>query len=183
MFAQKGLNQTTMAHVAAAAGVGKGTLYAYFKSKDELFLQVFDENVRAVMESVKILVTDLSGSPAQRLKAVNEAVLEGICEILPYYGLFMEFWAASALPEMRPKVKAVFKSVYASFRNVIRLLIDDGIEKGAFLPDSDSEALASGLVGMWDAMGLQAWFDPDFDLLRAGRSTMAVFLRGISRNE
>ena len=41
VFARLGLPNTKMLQVAEAAGIGKGTIYEYFKSKDELFIAAF----------------------------------------------------------------------------------------------------------------------------------------------
>src|SRR3546814_8314834 len=45
VFAREGFARTKMAHIAAEAGVGKGTLYEYFASKNELFLSVCEHCV------------------------------------------------------------------------------------------------------------------------------------------
>ncbi len=42
VFSQKGFHKTSMNDIAQKAEIGKGTLYDYFKSKDELFLSLLD---------------------------------------------------------------------------------------------------------------------------------------------
>ncbi len=46
VFAQKGYHQATMDDVAEQAELGKGTLYYYFRSKDEILLQLLEDNTR-----------------------------------------------------------------------------------------------------------------------------------------
>ncbi|RPJ63178.1 MAG: TetR/AcrR family transcriptional regulator, partial [Acidobacteria bacterium] len=41
-FAQRGFFHARMAHIARAAGVGSGTLYLHFRSKDDLLVTIFD---------------------------------------------------------------------------------------------------------------------------------------------
>ncbi|MFM8439647.1 MAG: TetR/AcrR family transcriptional regulator, partial [Candidatus Kapaibacterium sp.] len=41
VFSQKGFHAAKMQEIADAAGVGKGTMYEYFDTKDELFLAVY----------------------------------------------------------------------------------------------------------------------------------------------
>ena len=41
IIARRGLAQTKMEDIAQAAEIGKGTLYEYFKSKDEIFQGAF----------------------------------------------------------------------------------------------------------------------------------------------
>ncbi|MBE9530214.1 MAG: TetR/AcrR family transcriptional regulator, partial [Proteobacteria bacterium] len=42
IFAKNGFSGTIMAEIAHCAGIGKGTIYEYFKSKEELFFAVFE---------------------------------------------------------------------------------------------------------------------------------------------
>jgi len=43
----------------------------------------------------------------------------------------------------------------------------------------DAEAIAADLVGTWDALLLQVWFDEEFDPLLAARKHMAIVFRGM----
>ena len=43
----------------------------------------------------------------------------------------------------------------------------------------DAQAVASALIGTWDALLLQAWLFPDFDALATSRSFLEVVLRGL----
>src|SRR3954470_22154723 len=48
VFARKGFDQTTVDDIAAAAGVAKGTLYLYFRSKRDIYLAALKEGVLAL---------------------------------------------------------------------------------------------------------------------------------------
>jgi hypothetical protein len=43
----------------------------------------------------------------------------------------------------------------------------------------DPEAVAAALVGAWDALLLQAWFDETFDPLTTAKQYVAVLIRGL----
>ena len=49
-FAQNGYHQATMAAVAREAGVAAGTIYLYFKSKDDLLISIFEEKVQRFID-------------------------------------------------------------------------------------------------------------------------------------
>ncbi|UTW62439.1 TetR/AcrR family transcriptional regulator [bacterium SCSIO 12741] len=53
MFQQFGLNKTTMEDIAKSAGKGKSTLYYYFKSKNDIFDRVIEEEMGDFFESLK----------------------------------------------------------------------------------------------------------------------------------
>jgi TetR/AcrR family transcriptional repressor of mexJK operon len=90
LFLRSGLRQTSMAAVAAAAGVTKQTLYRYYRSKDELFVDALGG---LVAERVSATITDLRrASPASReeleaaLLAIARRVVENVLEP-PYLAL------------------------------------------------------------------------------------------------
>lgn len=52
MFAERGLNQTDMAALAARAGIAKGSLYNYFDNKEELYLYVCRDGLERSRQAV-----------------------------------------------------------------------------------------------------------------------------------
>jgi hypothetical protein len=92
----------------------------------------------------------------------------------------MEFWSASASSQMRERFKQAFRQAYSDFRGIVSALIQDGIERGEFRPDLDVKSVAAALVGTWDALLLQAWFDDSFDPLTTAREFMSVLIRGLA---
>ena len=67
LFAVKGYHETSISSVAERAGVGKGTLYWYFSSKEELFLQVFNEKGESLNKQIESLL-ELKLTADQALK-------------------------------------------------------------------------------------------------------------------
>ena len=49
-FFERGLKATTIDHLARSAGIGKGSFYQFFKSKEDLFLELFSDDIPAMME-------------------------------------------------------------------------------------------------------------------------------------
>lgn len=56
LFAEEGYRQADLQVLADRLGVGKGTIYRYFPTKEELFLAAVDEGVRALSESVNAAI-------------------------------------------------------------------------------------------------------------------------------
>ena len=169
-----------MANIAAKAGIGKGTLYEYFNSKEDLFFAVFEWFVRATEAEAKVSISALGGSASERLEALNDSLMTSWIEMRELFSLVMEFWSASASSQMRERFKLAFRQGYSDFRQIVSRLIQDGIERGEFQPDVDPESVAAALVGTWDALLLQAWFDDDFDPLTTSRRFMSVLIRGLA---
>lgn len=73
VLARKGL-ATTIADVAAAAGISQGLAYRYFASKEELFRTLLEE---ALLSEQAALPERLSGSPGERLSRLVSALVDG----------------------------------------------------------------------------------------------------------
>ena len=179
IFATRGFNSTLMAEIAAQAGIGKGTIYEYFSSKEDLFFSVFEWFVETTEAEAKVSISALGGSASERLKALNDALLRSWLDMLDMYSLVMEFWSASASSKMRQRFKQAFREGYRDFRQIVSALLRDGIEKGEFQPGVDAESVAAALVGAWDALLLQAWFDEGFDPLTTSQRFLAVLINGL----
>ena len=180
VFARRGLAGTLMAEIAIEAGIGKGTLYEYFDSKENLFFAVFEWFVQATEAEAKVSISALGGSASERLDALSDSLMSSWAQMEDMYSLVMEFWSASASSQMRERFKQAFKNGYSDFRQIVSTLIRDGIERGEFQPQVDIDSVAAALVGTWDALLLQAWFDDDFNPLTAARGFMTVVINGLT---
>ena len=179
VFARRGFSGTLMADIAVEAGIGKGTLYEYFDSKEDLFFAVFEWFVQATEAEAKVSISALGGSASERLDALSDSLMSSWAQMKDMYSLVMEFWSASASSQMRERFKQAFKNGYSDFRQIVSALIREGIQGGEFRPEVDAESVAAALVGAWDALLLQAWFDEGFDPQATARRFMAVLISGL----
>jgi AcrR family transcriptional regulator len=182
VFAQKGYAGTAVADIAVQAEIGKGTIYAYFDSKEDLFFAVFEWYMMQTGAAAKVSISHLGGSATQRLEALSDSIMGMWDDIKDVFTLTIEFWAASSSSQMQERFKASFRRMYQEFRGIVVSLIHEGIEHGEFRPDINPESVAAALVGTWDALFLQAWFDQDFDPLTTTRDFLAVVIQGLSKN-
>ena len=123
----------------------------------------------------------LGGSAAKRLEALSGSLMGMWLEMKDVYRLTMEFWAASSSSQMQDRFKANFRNTYQDFRNIVKSLIQEGIERGEFRTDINPESVAAALVGTWDALFLQAWFEDDFDPVTIAQDFLSILINGLSR--
>src|SRR5262252_1664994 len=106
-FARTGYHATTMADVAAQAGVSKGTPYLYFDSKEALFLALHEEWDCGLAERVNAAIAALPEagrrSPRRVLGAVAAAVARHVQEEAQTCRVLME---ARALAAHEPSIAA-----------------------------------------------------------------------------
>ena len=179
LFAQKGYARASIAEIAVNAGVGKGTVYEYFKNKEDLFFAVFQWYMQKTGTAATVSIAALGGTASQRLMALSESMMQVWDEIKDLFTLTMEFWSASSPSRMQMRFREAFRQGYREFRTIVAAIIRDGIERGEYRGDVDAEALAAALVGTWDALLLQAWFDPDFDPVQVANKFLAVVIDGL----
>jgi len=181
VFSQKGYSGTVMDEIARCGGIGKGTLYEYFDSKEDLFFAVFEWYMKESGSAATVSISALGGPSSSRLMALSDSLITTWVKMMDAHSLVMEFWAASASSQMRERFKTVFRQGYEDFRHIVGSLIQDGIERGEFRLDIDPESIAAALVGTWDALLLQAWFDDRFDPVTVAENFMTVVIKGLSR--
>src|SRR5213079_1635832 len=120
VLAEKGLHQTKIADIAAAADVGVGTFYLHFPDKETLFDALVEETVRRLKATVDAAREKARG-PLEKVEAANRA--------------FFRFARDN---------REVFKIVFiADIEKEIR----EGIASGAFVPLPPA-LVAQAVVGM-----------------------------------
>jgi len=179
IFAQKGYSRAVVANIARQAEIGKGTIYEYFSSKEDLFFAVFEWYLQKTEEAAAPALSGTEDPAAAKLEALGSAIMDLWIEIKDIFALVMEFWAASSSSLLRQRFKNAFRQAYRQFRRRLAALIQEGIEKGEFDPGVDAEAVAASLVGTWDALLLQAWFEDTFDPRETAGRFLEIVIKGM----
>lgn len=65
IFADRGFHSATVAEIAREAGVADGTIYLYFKSKDDVLLRLFEEKMAAILAEARTALSAETSAPAR----------------------------------------------------------------------------------------------------------------------
>jgi AcrR family transcriptional regulator len=179
-FARRGVANTKMADIATAAGIGKGTIYEYFKDKNEIFMASFNQFLE-MMDTIwgkrLFRITD----PVQKLKAF----FLGWAEILTHTGndyieVMLEFWAEGIRKNHDfGKEPVNLKELYEQFRAMLKSILDDGIRSGQFRK-MNTTYTASIMIGALDGLMLQWILDKSiFSVNEILEHLVDEFLKGI----
>jgi AcrR family transcriptional regulator len=179
VFARKGFAGAAISDIAARADIGKGTVYEYYRSKEDLFFAVFEWFIEQGAAAVKVDISVLGQSAGDRLVALSESVVNQWGQLKDEFTLVMEFWAASSSSRSRDRFRQAFRNLYGRYRAIVVALLREGMARGEFRSDLATASIAAALVGAWDAMFLQAWFDDEFDLQQVSRDFIHVMVRGL----
>ena len=162
VFAEKGYASTRVADIAEKAGVGKGTVYEYFSSKEELLFAVFEsinENITLRMTAV----LDDDEPTQEQLFNLLRLGAEVITEQRELQPVILDFWAASRGSNFEGKYQQAVVASYSHYRNLVADFIRAGQARSEFRKEVDSETLAAMVVATIDGLGIQLSFDPKLD--------------------
>jgi AcrR family transcriptional regulator len=170
IFATRVYHLVTMEEIAHAARVGKGTLYRYFPSKEDLYLAIVDD-------AFGLLITRLeaeraSGVPPETaLQRMIEAIVATFAEHLPSFRLIHRGEGRLFL-----RKKEVIRARRAHIARLVAETLDRGVETGVFRK-VDRTLAPSMLIGMVWGTALNHAEDTPAEIL-AGRIG-DLYLRGL----
>ncbi len=187
VFAAEGFYNAKVSQIADAAGVADGTIYLYFKSKDELLISLFEDRMDRVLATLRqALGPTADGSTPgaiERLRRVIELHL-GLIEKNPEMGEVITV-------ELRQSSKFIREYQNPKFGEFLRLIagaVSDGQRSGELRPDLDPQLTARALFGALDEVAL-AWIvrpasskqpaRQKGELGRAAQQLATLFLEGL----
>ena len=126
IFAARVYHRVTMDEIARGSRVGKGTLYRYFPSKEDLYLAIVDE---AFDFLIRRLETERAapGPPAAALGRMIEAIVETFARHLPFFRLVHRGEGRLFL-----RKKQVVQARRAHIARLVAEVLERGAETGAF---------------------------------------------------
>jgi TetR/AcrR family transcriptional regulator, cholesterol catabolism regulator len=128
LFLEKGFRETTMHEIAATAGMGKSTLYDYFKTKDEILLWGMEDGIYDLTELAKQIAShDIPA--AEKIHQIMHAHLEFLLANKEFYAKVM--YEVQRLDLESQKRLQVRRHAY---QDLLRELVEDAIREGTFRP-------------------------------------------------
>jgi TetR/AcrR family transcriptional regulator, fatty acid metabolism regulator protein len=188
IFARHGFFAAKVSDVAKEAGVADGTIYLYFKSKDDLLISLFERRMHQVNETLRKAVEPVS-SPREQLRAFVQAYLQLVHD---------EPAAAEVLTiELRQSSKFMKEYENPEFADFLRMLggiIAAAQDRGELDSGIPSHVAARMIFGMLDELAL-AWVlarqpfgggaagarPKKFDIVRAADWVNALVMRGLEK--
>lgn len=155
VFAARGYHLTRMEDVAAELGISKGLLYAYFETKEDLFMQV----CLALVPWQDIAID--ASTPARRVRALIAAIVARYEESQNFFLILSDFWTAAMRGPnaKRAALRATGAEFYVPVRRTLVAAIRDGQQSGDFAADADAATLANVVIAAIEGVRLQHQLD------------------------
>ncbi len=178
VFAQEGFYNAKVSQIAQVAGVADGTIYLYFKSKDELLISLFEDRMERINQNLREAIAAESNA-RDRLKRVIRLHLE-----LVQQNRHMAEVVCVELRQSSKFIKEYANPKFAEFLRLIAGAVEGGQKAGELRSDIDPQLVARSLFGALDEISL-AWLvrggkSPDKDLSRAIVQLGHLFIDGLA---
>jgi len=151
---EKGFNGTTIEEIAAAAELSPGTIYLYFKNKEELYASI---NLRAVQEIDRQLaevVRSGEADPVEKLRSAWQALETVYCQSPVNIQALIHGQLQGSLQNISPDLLAALNSTAKSIINQIAAIFRQGMAEAVF-QKANPLALADVFWGTFT--GVVAW--------------------------
>jgi AcrR family transcriptional regulator len=181
LFARKGFEQTTIQEIADSAKIGKGTVYHYFKDKDEILRAASEEIMNALESPVEDSMQRIK-NPAEMLSAMLYGLLDISDDAERIFTIYLELWLLSLRNRTYWKHMKPLQDMLVKWRAAVAGIIRDGKRKKIFRKDIDPEAVAISIVASLDGIGMHYMFDKkNFDIKRVAHEFTESTIKGLKR--
>lgn len=175
VFAHNGYFNSKVADIAREAGVADGTVYLYFKSKEEILHSIFDRSVDRAVADARKEIENIS-DPREKLRRIAHLHLERLGDDRDLAVVFQV--------ELRGSTKFMeeFSAAgFAEYLALIRATFAEGQEAGLFRPDLNAKVVAKILFGALDEMATN-WIlsKRRYKLAPMADQVLDIFLNGVN---
>ncbi|MCX6130429.1 MAG: TetR/AcrR family transcriptional regulator [Proteobacteria bacterium] len=177
LFSRYGLKKTSIEEIARDAGLGKGTVYLYFRSKDEIFEAVgrrFCQNIYFKLLHDVEQIQDHSRKLHQFILSHLQVIHDLVIQVGVTAEIFQEI-------EMNPSFREIQEESQKRQNALLQKIIDDGVKAGEFYTkNSEISALAisaalGGLAKPWHCGGQELCLEKKVSAL------VELYLNGLKR--
>ena len=177
VFAKKGFYNSRVSEIAKEAEVADGTIYLYFKNKDDILISVFETEMRKMINNMKRELSKCH-DPLEKIKMFAFQHLNMITE--------NQEWAEVAQVELRQSSKFMreyVKDHYTDYINIFAYIIREGQEKGIFKEGINTGIAKRAFFGALDEMG-RYWVlsrSRRYSVEESSKQISDIFIKGVMK--
>lgn len=176
VFSSQGFYNATVADVAAHADVADGTIYLYFKSKDDLLISIFEHSMDVFIQAAHDELTTAE-NPREKLKKF----------IALHLKLVQKNQDLAQVIQIELRQSSKFMKEYANekffeYLGIVEAILKEGQEVGLFKRSADPVILKRAIFGAVDEMALE-WVlmkKKRYTMEEAAEQLCQMFLDGLT---
>jgi AcrR family transcriptional regulator len=153
VIARKGTNAATMQEIAEEAGVAKGTLYLYFRDRDELVEKTFESAIQQLHATIDAALAR-EAAFAEKLRAIVAAQLAFFGENAEFFRLYLSLRMPEGSPQQQRRHKRTCEPQYRTRVQAFAALLQGAMDKGE-IRRQDAKRLALFIIEGMTAIVLE----------------------------
>jgi TetR/AcrR family acrAB operon transcriptional repressor len=179
VFARLGFRTARMEDIAEQAGLSKGALYLYYKSKDAIIAALLKYFFAQEFKRLQVFVeADREEPVAEQLIALTRQLAEAMQWMSRLMPVAFEFYAIAGRDK---EVHQFLKEYFKDYRTLLASLIQRGIERGEFRA-VDAKTTAITLAALYEGLALLFFVDPQAARwLEQAETSVQLLMGGIAQ--
>lgn len=151
VFAKRGYHNTSLSHISKKCGIGRTTIYQYFKNKDEIFYHTVDSTLEEIQTQVNVIATNEQLTFTEKLKQVIHQLTDEQKNSNTFI-LLLETWIV--LNREKNEMLENLKTETQKLKDTIEDLIKGAIREREIKP-IDSRSFAETIYSFIETFTLQ----------------------------
>jgi len=179
LFAAKGYHGTAMSEIAKEAEFSTGSLYNFFKNKEELYFTLLREKIEALQEEL-VAVYGIEGKVEDKLRRFVEITLSYFERERYFFRIFMERRSEFQISMKGEFSEVIFQKYEEYLGNMVKLM-EEGVSEGAFkaLDPVELALIFLGVLNTFIFVSVNT--EADYQLKDKGETILEIFFNGIRR--
>jgi len=178
VFALQGFYQSTIAQIAREAGVADGTIYLYFKNKDDILVQFFNYRTKQVFDRFRAAVNQADNSLDKLRSLIRRHLTEFQRDRNMAVVYQVETHQNSRLAE------AQIREMSQMYQDLVSEIVETGQQEGSIRKDLYVGLVKRFILGAVDEV-INTWLhsDKNYDLVSMADPLVDLFVRGIGTTD
>jgi len=178
VFAEQGFFQSTISQIAREAGVADGTIYLYFKNKDDILVQFFSYKTKQVFEGFRAEVEKTKNA----IDKLNNLVNRHLEEFQNNRNMAVVY--QSEMHQNRRLAETQIREMSKMYMDIISEIVEQGQEQGSIRKDLYLGLVRRFIIGAVDeVIGTWLHSEKEYDLVSMAEPLVDLIIRGIGSNE
>lgn len=178
VFARTGFFGSRVADIAREAEVADGTIYLYFKSKDEILLAVFEQKMQEMIQAATEAMEGLT-DPFEKLRRFCSHHMSNV----------ERHRSAAKVLQVELRLSNTFMKEYRpvllqDYMNLVGRIVEEGQNLGVMRRDANAVIVRRALFGALDEIAMQWILTPNarYGLHESAEQIAEVFVRGLRQD-
>jgi AcrR family transcriptional regulator len=177
-FMRKGYSNTSMDDIVAESGLSKGSLYWYFKSKDDLFESAV-KSFFADFGQESLAGFERCTTASDKLRFLGKEMTGFVKMAEGLFNLFLEFWAQSS---SREEAGRLWTDLLVQYKAIVVDIIEEGVRKCEFKP-VNAEGLVWAMMAAYDGLAAYTMLMPALNMEQVSQAFIETLLKGLEADD